>query len=132
MKRSAMLPSASAEDAELIASLNHRLIEVTDDRDELLRALECITDALGMSSGIELTKIIARIEELDARDLAQAGALTLLSAELDAAYLAGAALAAERVRLLCDRDAHAARCVELARRVTELEQELTTYSRGGR
>lgn len=56
--------SAATDDTKLIADLRR----VTEDRDNLLLAVEYITAALDMPDGTELAKILARIGALTATE----------------------------------------------------------------
>ena len=64
MTRADLVPAARDEDTALIEQLRRKLDDVTDDRDELLATLELITNALRLPPGVEVSKVIARIEEL--------------------------------------------------------------------
>lgn len=52
------------DDTLLIADLRRQLAEVTDDRDDLLLAVEYITAALDMPDGTDLAKLLSRIGAL--------------------------------------------------------------------
>ena len=64
MTRADLVPAARDEDTALIEQLRRKLDDVTDDRDELLVTLELITNALRLPPGVEVGKVIARLEEL--------------------------------------------------------------------
>lgn len=51
-------------DTELIDDLRRKLAATAADRDNLLHNLARITAALGMPEGMEIDKVVRRIEEL--------------------------------------------------------------------
>ena len=75
MTRADLVPVARDEDTKLIAELRRRHAEVTADRDQLLEALDRIETALdriktalGVRPGSDVGVIVARINELRAKE----------------------------------------------------------------
>jgi hypothetical protein len=64
MTRADIIPAARDEDTRLIAELRRQAAALAADRDELLFALKRVTDALGLSEGLDIDKVVRRIEDL--------------------------------------------------------------------